>query len=225
MSDSNRLPSTRNRGLAARFASTRATTLVELIVSSTLLLLVLGGAYAAAEMSTRASYVQANDMVLEQSMLVAMSRVSQEVVECDLMSWAVYTSPPGIVFASPRDSNGVCQFDATNGNVTWQAWVCFYVDTVNGTSALIRKSQTLSGAPLSSPPAVDPTFNTLYFKNLNSPRSIVAFNVTNLSTTALPLSGSVDILLTATRAAGVPVRTKNAVVDNIQAQTRCLLRN
>lgn len=155
--------------------------------------------------------VERNATELQQGAMVPLSRLSRELAESDPYAVRSDTSPPGIVFASPRDDSGSFAFD-TDSNLLWQRYICYYVAVVNGTQVLVRKERKLD-APRNTPPPM--VYSTAWFGALNAP-----FVAAGWSVTAFSRSGFNPVQLTLTTNQSALGRQ-----DQMQFVTRVLLRN
>jgi len=148
--------------------------LLEVLVAVVLLGLLLAGMYALLVASLRSWVFTANASELQQGTLTAASRLSWELAESNGGSFRVGTSPAGIVFASPRDSIGHVQYDAT-GSLLWRSYVCYFVGTVQSIPCMLRSEEPL-GTPTAAPPSIPTTFTTAYFQSRPGSR-IVGYRV------------------------------------------------
>lgn len=134
---------------------------------------------------------------LTQSGQTAAMRIRDELEESDLYSIHIDTSPPGIVFATPRGPNGF-DFDPTTGALRWQRYVCYYVDTMRGVSTLVRKEIPISAVPSSlptSPPLIPSTRYSAWFRAASLSPSWVCSGVTMIGLSDVPYSGLVSLQL------------------------------
>lgn len=187
----------------------RAFTLTEVTVSASLFLLLLTSTYTVLISSLTNYAVESNASVLQQGALTGLARLDLELRESDSASVSIGASPPGIVFASPRDN--IDRFLFYSGDMTWQSYVCYYVAT-SGAPALVRKAQLLA-SPAPVPPPV--TLTTAYFSALASQAHVVGPNVTGISCTG---SNPIRITLTTSHSA-------MGKADQVQITTNVRLRN
>ena len=190
---------------------TEGHTLVEVLVAAGIMLLVLLCTCHMLVSSLSFYAVERTATELQQGALGPLARLSRELAEADPYAVRVDTSPAGIVFASPRDSQGRFTFDAST-NLMWQRYICYYVTTVNGSQALVRKEMALS-APRNTPPPL--VYSTSSFQSLNAPLVAVGWNVVAFSVSGF---NPVQVSLTTNQSA-------LGRLDQLQFVTRVCLRN
>lgn len=135
---------------------------------------------------------------LTQSGQTAAMRIRGELEESDLYCIHIDTSPPGIVFATPRTSDGRFDYDPTSGALRWQRYVCYYVDTVRGISTLVRKEIPIAAVPSSlptSPPLIPSTRYSAWFRAASLSKNQVCSGVTMIGLSDVPYSGLVSLQL------------------------------
>lgn len=115
---------------------------------------------------------------LQQSCLAGSESVIRELSESNAAGVRWDTAPAGLVFASPRTATGNIEVDSS-GRVLWRKWVCYYVDDIAGSPALVRKEANLTAAS-AIPPVPGASRNTAYFRSLAVPRRVVANHFSNL---------------------------------------------
>ncbi|MEW6282236.1 MAG: hypothetical protein AB1758_26760 [Candidatus Eremiobacterota bacterium] len=158
---------------------------METLVSCALLGIVLTCVYSMLVAGVRYYKASLTTVQLQQDSLLALMWLTRELGESNSRTVAVFTSPPGILFASPRDNLHNYALDS-QGLIKWQKFICYYLEDRNGVSCLVRKEHYLDHPDLgiSPPPVVAPvprsTQTTAYYKTLNVPSRVVAQNVTDL---------------------------------------------
>lgn len=196
----------------------RGATLIELIVVMFLMSLMMISVGALMREGQNFYFGSIESLDLQKDALVAISRVSNELGDTNISSVRVYPDPQaadrpaavppdtvfnstGIVFASPRDATGNFQFDSA-GRIVWQTFVCYYVQTINGSPALVRKVTPIPPLPgLPPPPRLTPPDPDLegrdlaYFQGSGDPtqmigKGVVGFEATLLSDTVEVRSNS-----------------------------------
>jgi hypothetical protein len=117
---------------------------------------------------------------LQRASLFVMSGLSRELVQSsvDTIRYSGPSDPAGLVFASPRGTDGMVSY--TNNRLEWKRWTGVYWD--QSRSLLLQVEQ-----PFPSPTIFKPDPSTLgqdksvsYFAGLPSPR-ILARNVTDFT--------------------------------------------
>lgn len=159
-------------------------TLPELLLSSALIGFVLISIYALLTAGVRYYKNSLTWIELQQDSLLSLVQLTKELGESNRQTVRIYPDPAGLVFASPRASDGVYEIDPS-GLPLWQKFVCYYVTDVNGVPSLIRKELTLVAAGYAGPQVVPPvTFNsTAWFRDAKLPRKVVARNIDRLTVT------------------------------------------
>lgn len=130
---------------------------------------------------------------VQQSALIAMSALTNELVESNPGSMLTDMNPPivGIVFGSPRDQTGQVNYSDTK--LQWSKFVCYYLDVVNDIPCLMRTERPISEFPGtgsgSFPPPISTAWDAEFFRNTAGNRArIVARHITRLeSTQSFPL--------------------------------------
>lgn len=121
---------------------------------------------------------------LQRSCLSILTKLSSELSESDSATVQISTDPPGISFASPRDSGG--NFDIASGVMQWQQFVAYYVDTSNVTLPLVRKAASIT--PTGSVPTSQlSSYTVSAFSTMNAQQHTLGDNVTTFTPS---LSGS-----------------------------------
>jgi hypothetical protein len=92
-------------------------------------------------------------------------------------------APGGVVFATPRNSANVITYGtgAYAGKAAWARYLCYYVDTINGESCLIRKERAVPA--VYAPPILGAGETTAYYQASVPDYRIVARKVVSFSVT------------------------------------------
>ena len=173
--------------------------LIELAVVSGLLIIIVSMVYQVVQAGVGFYLDSSSAMEIRQDALVGLNRLSVELRQSSIASVRAYMSPPagdpkGLVFASPRDENGVMS-STQDGKVTWRRFVCYYVGDYQNYQALLRRDEAIVTPPERAPDPEEqsPKRDTHYFFfNLASvkPR-VIARHVTELN--IVPTSDSVEL--------------------------------
>lgn len=145
--------------------------LVELSVASLLLLIVLSLSVLAMRAGVRGFLTVKSETELQQDALVLLSKISREVGEADpAATWPqptvsqvlqpVGSEPVGIVFSSPRGTDGRMVLDDTTKQPLWHKRICYYYDP---SSRQVFRSEDYLTAPSTSPLGQDLTKTTAWF--------------------------------------------------------------
>ncbi|MDQ7822337.1 MAG: hypothetical protein RDV48_06040 [Candidatus Eremiobacteraeota bacterium] len=130
------------------------TTLVELMVYMTLFSCVLSCVYWVLITSMRYYNVADASVDLQSQAMRGMATLTQDLSETTSMS--VYdldaSTPKGIIFASPRNSQKKYTYNAYN-ELLWKRWVCYYIGSNKGVSYLYRK-EVINDAGTATIPAI-----------------------------------------------------------------------
>jgi hypothetical protein len=141
---------------------------------------------------------------LQQQSLVGISRLSADLGETSILAVHRFDDPlpddpdpPGtppplpapparansaLVFASPRDSAGTYAVDVA-GRVSWQSFICLYIDIIDGQPALVRKLTPIPSGPQALiPNPVDEGRGLPYFKASSDVKSILGRGISRLQT-------------------------------------------
>ena len=127
--------------------------LIELIITIAILSIIALGASQIFIEGLRLFRTNQKAAEAQASVLKTLSKISTEVVNADTDLIEIYddSSVPGIVFASPLDSNGNVHFHPENGRVFWQKYVCYYL-TVDpddpSQGELFRVEEAIANNPL-----------------------------------------------------------------------------
>lgn len=160
-------------------AADRGTTLVETMITSVVLLLVLGGLVTLLVHGARFSQAMAAATEVQDQALLASAAITRDLSEGSVGSFKVGSAPVGLIFGSTRGLDGLMLRDP-DGRLLWRKLVCYYIEDVDGVPSLVRKEEAL-GAPEANPPAMTDVQTTAYFQSLSAPHELVARHVTGLS--------------------------------------------
>ncbi|MBI3925142.1 MAG: type II secretion system protein [Armatimonadetes bacterium] len=122
-------------------------TLVELLVTLALLGILLTGLYLTLLSALRYLSVAQAQQEVGQEALKAAVALRGEVQETRASTLRISSSPPGLVFLSPRKPDGSVEWDRW-GRLIWQKWICFYLED----ERLLRKEKSLAQPTVSDRP-------------------------------------------------------------------------
>ncbi len=136
----------------------RGFTLLEVLIASSLLLLMLAGSYQALVLA-RAYHLKLGDTSqLQQDTMTALSKIERSIESASALSLEVYdTDTSGIRFVSAKSDNGFFDVDPS-GRPMWTRWVGIYQELRN----LVYREQGFT------PSSTVPTFPTLADIRLNT---------------------------------------------------------
>jgi len=191
-------------------------TLVEVIVYCFMLGLLVAAIYSVLTGSVTYYLVGANAIQLQQCAASAATRVTRELAESDPGSVVTTSTPPSLIFASPRTSPYGTYAYNSNGNLLWQGWVCYSIGSANGAPALLRRELMLA-SPVSAPPAASSAPSLATLNGSTGPAvSWTGFSVSSFSATGTSL---VQLTFTATGNPSVPNWHGAGIVNSVQVQT------
>ncbi len=133
----------------------RAFTLVELMISSVILLLMLGASYQALVLARQYHLKLSDSSQIQQETMSVLSRLERNIACASAQSLEVSPDKTAIRFVSARNDGDFFDLDPTTGSPRWHRWVGFYLD---GTS-LIWKESTI--APSTSLPGFFPSIDNI----------------------------------------------------------------
>lgn len=164
----------------------KGATLIEMLVYSSLFIVVFTGVYMVFDASVKYYYITQSNVWVQQGALNAVSQLSREVAESNLSSVVLYnSSPEGIVFMTPRSSANTISYNTTSGyegKPYWQKYVCYYLYTDPSDSskkAVYRKEIAVTALDA---PAPSGTYTTSYFATgggASLSYKIAAYNITS----------------------------------------------
>ena len=196
-----------------RLRRRRGFTLVEVMVYSVLLGLMMTSLYQLLSMTTAFVGDSMTTGALQASAQKTAVRITADLSVAHKGSVVTGTTPPGVVFLSPRDGYGKITCDAS-GVIYWHQWVCYYLDTSTGT--LMRKQIYITAT--TTPPAA--TYTPVDFVPVVGGVKL-ADNVTNLT---FSVSGAV-VSMTASFAAALHPQPGQTHDYTLQVQNQAILRN
>ncbi len=109
----------------------RAFTLVELLISSAILLLMLGASYEALILAAKYHQKLEDSSKIQQETMTVLSRLERSISAASAESLEVATDNASIRFVSARDDGEFYDLDATTGKPKWHRWVGFYLDNTS----------------------------------------------------------------------------------------------
>ena len=115
-------------------------TLVEVLISSTLLLLLTGLSWRAVQESTRYYQRSETQLQLERDAMTTLSFVSRELSETNLDESREYSQ--GIVYPLARDISGKIT-RGSSGLLLWSSLACIRSETVAGETSLVREQSLI----------------------------------------------------------------------------------
>lgn len=123
----------------------RAFTLVELLISSAILLLMLVACYEALVLASKYHKKLADLSQIQQETMSVLSRMERSISAASAESLEVSADLTAMRFVSARDNGEFYDLDATTGAPKWHRWVGFYLDgtTLVWKEAPIAASTTL----------------------------------------------------------------------------------
>lgn len=159
--------------------SRKGTTLIELMIASALILIVLSVSLSLIVSCLR--YFRETDgaVAVHDTVLTAVTKLERDLKESNPGTFQIYTTPPGVVFASPRLPDNTIDFDDTSLQPLWQKRICYYLEAtdVAGEFNLVRKEEYLPVGDVSDTPP-PPTVDTAHFESSVSSGGVVARGVT-----------------------------------------------
>lgn len=155
----------------------RGATLFELLIASVLMVLMLGGIYQMLTASKRYMDNAEGKARVQAEVLKAVALICREVGESDRFALACDPAQNRMAFPTPRNRFGRIEFDSA-GRMLWQAQICYWVDTRNGVSCMLRKVQALPGGStpdVPPPPPPDSIVDNTLVRETIVARHIVSF--------------------------------------------------
>lgn len=192
---------------------TTGTTLIEIMVYAALLGMFFYCIYGVLIASMRYFRIARATVEIQQQAMNAIANLSRDISQTKAEKIIIDTNPTGIIFPSPVDSEGKYSFDSS-GELLWQKWICYYIDTNDGENYLFKKEYKI--APTTDPVAPVSMDTTAEFKNASLHRRTIAKNITGLN-----FSGITPLNIEVIFAKDPDYSNRNVV--NIQ--TRVFIRN
>lgn len=158
----------------------RAASLIELLIAASLIFLVLLCATQLLVSCFRHYREVDSAAQVHQLAVASMMRMERSLRDGSRTSYQIFSSPPGIVFGSPRQSDGSLSFDPDSLQPLWPKVMCFYLEPESGTRfRLIQKEEFLSPA-VDTPPSIDSSRSTAHFQSNVSGGSVLTRGVEEL---------------------------------------------
>jgi type II secretory pathway component PulJ len=117
-------------------------TLVELMISSGLLLLMLGGAYQALVVSSQYQKKLQDTSQIQQETMTVLSKLQRALAAASAESIEVSPDLQSIRFVSAENDQGYFRAHSS-GSPLWQRWICYYQDG----NQLVRKEDGFPSTP------------------------------------------------------------------------------
>lgn len=155
----------------------RGATLFELLIASTLMLLMLGGIYQMLAASKRYMDNAEGKSRVQSEVLKAVALICREVGESDRYAIACDPDHHRMAFPTPRNRFGKIEYDSA-GRMLWQAQICYWLDTRNGVRCMLRKVEPLPGGDspeVPPPPPPESIINKASIRETIVARNIVSF--------------------------------------------------
>ena len=194
-------------------------TLLELLIACGLIFLVL---YAATNLllSCFRHYREVDTAAQTQQLAItAMSKLERELRDGSKTSFQTFTGPDGIVFGSPRQSDGGLAFDPDSLQPIWPKLVCFYLEPTGTRFQLIRKEHFLA-SPTDDPPTISTTNNTAFFQSSVGGGALIARGVESLTFNG---TDTLDIALKVTEVSNEGASSEARF--SVEVTTRVAFRN
>lgn len=132
----------------------RGFTLLELLISSVLLLLMLGSAYQALVLARKYHQKLADSTQIQQETMSVLSRLERSISAASAQSLEVSPDSTAIRYVSAQTNDEFFDLDNTSGAPRWHRWVGVYLD---GTTLIMKDAPI---PPTTSVP-VFPDFNAI----------------------------------------------------------------
>lgn len=157
-------------------------TIAEILVYSGIALLVMLLVYGAFQGGVDLQSRADAQVDIQDSTREILLKMGKELEESNTLTVAVYTSPQGIVFGSPRDPGDQLQFDS-DGYITWYKYICYYVDSdpTSPTGFSLYRKELPMAYPTTTPSTS--SWDPDYFKVSSAYRKLISKNVSSLSFT------------------------------------------
>lgn len=125
----------------------RGFTLVELLISSVILLVMLGACYEALVLARKYHQKLADSSQVQQETMAVLSRLERSISAASAESLEVSLDKTAIRFVSARADGDFFDLDATTGTPRWHRWVGFYLD---GTTLMWKEAPIAATTTLPS---------------------------------------------------------------------------
>lgn len=137
------------------FSRKRAFTVIELMISSVILLLMLSASYEALVLASKYHQKLSDSSQIQQETMSALSRLERNIACASAQSLEVSTDSTAMRFVSARNDGDFFDLDPTSGSPRWHRWVGFYLD---GTSLIWKEANI---APSTSLPTFFPSIDDI----------------------------------------------------------------
>jgi type II secretory pathway pseudopilin PulG len=164
-----------------RIMGQRGATLIEMMVAAFLIFLILAAATQLLVSCFRHYREVDAAAQVHQLALTSMSRMQRDLRDGNKASFRVFSAPAGIVFASPRQSDGRIAFNPDTLQPIWQKLICYYLEPDGTRFLLIRKEEPVA-SPSDTPPTIALGQDTAHFQTVSG-GSVVARGVDTLTFT------------------------------------------
>lgn len=167
--------------------------LAEIVVALALVSLLLLSIYSVLNSGTR--YLRETTMVtdLQQSCVVAATRLVGELLESNRNSIRADAEHQSVSFGSARNTSNEMTFNTTTdgAELEWYNIVGYYIDVAREEPGLFRKAEPL-GAPQTNAPLISSSYDAAYWIGYGSQRQLVANRVYYVDVVS---STNVDVIL------------------------------
>lgn len=161
--------------------------LVELMIASVLIGIVLTATSRLIVACLQHSRDTESSVMAHNTALSSITLLERELKETNAASFAIFASPPGVVFASPRLPDNTIDYDDTNLQPFWQKWICYYLEPAGSEFNLVRKEEYFPVANITdTPPTPTAAENTAYFQGSVNTGGVIARGLTKLEWTPGP---------------------------------------
>ena len=135
-------------------SSRRGFTVVETVVALSLLSLLLLGLYAVLTIGYRQAREAEVFETVHREAMVGVKKLTQEIELTSRGSFSDLSSGPTfVIFASPQQLQSAPNFEQYsydgNGDLRWQKWVCYYLDSADQT---VYRAEMALPSPVPAPP-------------------------------------------------------------------------
>lgn len=203
-------------------------TLLEIMVYSVISLLALTSIYSVLIICLRFFNSTDASSELQQNAMRVLVKLTNEVAESDSATVTTSTNPPGISFASPRDTLG--RINVQSDGLYWQSFICYYVDSSTpGGAYLYRKQTDITATPTLSPNVTNlMSANTpALFRTMDVKQQLLDTNVSTFTPRLVGNSLSISLVLDKRDPGGSIIRSvTGSPMNEVQMTTAgVLIRN
>lgn len=165
----------------------RGTTLLELILVMGISAIIMVSVGYLIRSGVDYYFYSTTQLEVQRNSLLSLSILTQEL--SGSVYEGIYTDNnapnPGFIFAISKGLGGGPKRGGS-GNLLWTTLVCYYVDTVDGTSMLIRKEEDLAAEDPNPPDIEDDLgIDIAHFQGLADPGRIMARHIKSIETEEL----------------------------------------